>query len=139
MEESDWYDGDWFRQDTEPIYGLAFVSLQNYINGSIYDLTGEASNKLFYYKITPNLHGFENTAIELIIALANYSKHKDEKPLHLGTQKALTNFGLKYDDVYDSPVFDGLEKLDKDYNLFTILKTVADWRETMWLNSETED
>ena len=37
VNEIDWYDGDWFMEESEPIYGLTFIAFQNYINGSIKD------------------------------------------------------------------------------------------------------
>jgi len=35
--EIDWYDGLWLLEESEPIFGLAFIAIQNYINSSIYD------------------------------------------------------------------------------------------------------
>jgi hypothetical protein len=68
--ENDWYDGFWMREESEPIYGLAFIAFQNYINGSINDLFGKLDNKVQYYKLDKKLKDFERTQIELIIGLA---------------------------------------------------------------------
>ena len=37
MKELNWYDGGWFIEDVEMIYGLGFISMQNYVNKSIRD------------------------------------------------------------------------------------------------------
>jgi hypothetical protein len=45
IDEIHWYDGDWFKEESEPIYGLAFIALQNYING-LEDATMGLHNKI---------------------------------------------------------------------------------------------
>ncbi|WP_321282342.1 hypothetical protein [Marinifilum fragile] len=37
IDKIDWYDGLWFIEEAEPIYGLAFIAFQNYINSSVFD------------------------------------------------------------------------------------------------------
>ena len=51
--EIHWYDGDWFMEESEPIYGLAFIAFQNYINGSIKDFSDDLKAKETYYKLEP--------------------------------------------------------------------------------------
>jgi hypothetical protein len=136
--ENDWYDGFWMREESEPIYGLAFIAFQNYINGSINDLFGKLDNKVQYYKLDKKLKDFERTQIELIIGLANYYKHKDSK-LHNGTVEILNSFNLDInsDNIIDnSPIFEGLEILNKAWNLFEIQKIVTDYRKNL-LNVKT--
>jgi hypothetical protein len=138
IQDNLWYDGDWFRQDAEPIYGLAFIALQNYINSSIKDFSGNTSDKIKYYKTEPDLDDFNKTSIELIIGLANYSKHKDDDGnLHSGTKEILECFGLNVDkdsELDESPILNGLNILSDKWDLFVVLKTVTTWRENLWLN-----
>ena len=79
VDEIHWYDGDWLREETEPIYGLTFIALQNYIIGSIADIEGNTKNKHNYYKKDKVVPGYACTTIELITALANYSKHLEKE------------------------------------------------------------
>lgn len=132
-DETDWYDGLWFLEDSEPIYGLAFIAFQNYINGSIKDLYESTNDKTCYYKINPKLKSFEKSDIELIIGLANYIKHKDDNKLHKGTQDILDCFNLKStDDIKKSPIFEGLSVLNEKWELFEIYNIVTKWRERLF-------
>lgn len=134
-DKSDYYDGLWFYEETEPIYGLAFIAFQNYINGSVKDVYGISSKKVESYKIGEYISNSNKTNIELIIGLANYLKHKDDDgPLHKGTQEILECFNLNTDkeaDIDKSPIFEGLSILNKDWDLSLILKIVTDWREKL--------
>jgi hypothetical protein len=81
-----WYDGLFLLEDIEPIYGLAFIALQNYINSSIYDFDNSLNRKLELYKKDFKVKNSSKSKIELIICLANYFKHRDDyKELHKGT------------------------------------------------------
>ncbi len=133
VEERGWYDGLWFLEDTEPIYGLAFIAFQNYINGSIKDFYESTHSKAIYYDIIPKLPTFDKTAIELIIGLANYIKHKEDGKLHGGTQAILDEFKITRigDDIKESPIFSGLTLLSKEWDLFEITKTVTTWRKIL--------
>jgi len=141
IEEIPWYDGDWFREESEPIYGLLFVAFQNYIIGSIKDFTGSTSEKEKYYRIGENWRHYPKTSIELIIGLANYSKHKDDDSLfHKGTRHVLESFQLDInEDPYNdnSPIFKGLEILSDKWDMFEILEIVIYWREKLWASNET--
>lgn len=135
--EIHWYDGDWLMEETDPIYGLAFIALQNYINGSISDLKGDTTQKNSFYKKAPIIAGTNRTNIELIIALANYAKHKDEGDPHPGTSAVLDTFNFKYKDLIyleEGPIFRGLTILNQNYDLFKVLKEVLHWREQLWIS-----
>jgi hypothetical protein len=139
IDEIHWYDGDWLMEETEPIYGLAFIALQNYIIGSIADIEGDTKNKHSYYKRDKTIPGYAFTTIELITALANYSKHADEKTLYPGTTDILDGFNLNYKDVHyldEAAIFQGLSILNKDHNVFKIKDYVTDWRESLWLSKD---
>ena len=74
--------------------------------------------------------------IELIIGLANYFKHRDDKrDLNKGTSDILTDFGFKYFesvDVLDSPIFKGLEILSIEWKITELIEIVQEWRENIW-------
>lgn len=96
--EISWYDGIFFLEDSESIYGLAFIAFQNYINACIKDFSNSTRDKIQYYQLESSFKEFNRSSIELVIALANYSKHKDDDgDLHKGTMEILTDFGLSID------------------------------------------
>jgi len=140
IDEIHWYDGDWFMEESEPIYGLAFIALQNYINGSIKDFKGNLNNKQELYRIENNESKYPKSKIELIVGLANYSKHKDEAIPHKGTKELLDCFELNYENVRyldKSAIFQGLTILSNDWDLLKIKAIVTKWRELLW-NQEIE-
>ncbi len=133
IDDIHWYEGDWFMEESEPIYGLAFIAFQNYIIGSIGDIEGSTKTKLSYYKKDKVIPDYSNTTIELIITLANYAKHRDEG-LYKSTKLVLNAFQLKYENIIyldEAAIFQGLNLLDKDWDLFKIKKYVTDWRESL--------
>lgn len=132
-EEVGWYDGLWYREDSEPIYGLALIAFQNYIVGSVNDLHGTTLNKINFYRLEPNLNDFEQSSIQLIVSLANYSKHKDEGELRNPTKSILESFNLNaLGEIDNSPIFDGLSLLDDNWNLFKVCNIVIDWRKKIF-------
>ncbi|WP_243347412.1 hypothetical protein [Parabacteroides sp. FAFU027] len=87
LNEFNWYDGDFFREETELIYGVALLSLQNYINKCCVDFLEAKflgyTKKHEYYDLGSMPIVNEINQIRLIIALANYFKHShDEGSLH---------------------------------------------------------
>jgi hypothetical protein len=133
LDKFTWYDGVWFREEAEPIYGLAFVAFQIYINGTIKDLANSSANKYEYYRLHPNFENYSRSKVELIIALANYCKHRDDDgPLRPGTHELLDSYGLnasKEADIIDSsPIFDGLTLLSENWDLSEIISILKDWR-----------
>ncbi|HXD94696.1 MAG TPA: hypothetical protein VNX01_15930, partial [Bacteroidia bacterium] len=135
MKEYPYYDWGWFRDDSEAIYGLAFIAFQNYINSTIKDLTTSTVNKAKYYNLDSNFKNYEKSDIELIIGLANYSKHKDDDgELHKGTFEILKSFNLevsKDNDLPSPPIFEGVAILSENGNLLEILSRVITWREKL--------
>jgi hypothetical protein len=142
IDEIHWYDGDWFMEESEPIYALAFIAFQNYINGSIKDFKGDLKSKQELYGIEYEQSKYSESKIELIIGLANYSKHKDERVLHRGTKEILDCFGLNYQNITyldNSPVFQGLTVLNENWDLIKIKAIVIEWRKILWNIEITKD
>ena len=98
--ENDWYDGFWLLEESEPIYGLAFIAIQNYINSSIYDKFESLENQYMIYKRDDKIENSGRTKIELIVSIANYFKHRDHpSDLKGNTAKILTDLNLMSDTV----------------------------------------
>jgi hypothetical protein len=131
-----WYDGGFFVEDVEPIMGLAYVAYQNYIISSIYDRFGNIADRNTHYKKGSKIIYDKRTEIELIIALANYYKHRDdEKHLHSGTKSVLNDLNLEYIEITEPenlPILKGTDILSPSWDLNVITKKVTDWRETIW-------
>jgi len=136
LEEFEWYDCFCLIKESEPIYGLVFISFQNYINSSIYDRFSSLNEKNKKYKLGKILNNYQRTDIELIIGLANYFKHRDDNnKFHKGTIQILNDFNFRYDeniDTIDSPIFKGLSLFSETWELAEILKVVQNWRDKIW-------
>ena len=136
-QEIDWYDGGMLLEETEPIFGLALIAFQNYINGSVYDYPDSGYDKIQLYAFDGVTIHQEKTPINLIIGLANYYKHKDDEQPHKGTREILEYFSLGYSkelNLEDSPIFKGLTILSPKWDLSEILRYVEQWREKLWVN-----
>lgn len=139
MDQIEWYDGGWFVEEIEPILGLTYIAYQNYINSSIYDKFENLDNKLTLYKNGSKLINRKRTEIELIIAVANYYKHRDDSgTLHKGISNVLKDLELEYINIIEPeklPVIKGIDLLSDSWNLKDITKKVTDWRESLWANT----
>jgi hypothetical protein len=136
IDQINWYDGLWFMEESEPIYGLAFIAFQNYINSSIYDRFESLEKQYLKYKIGEEIKRTGRTDIELIISIANYFKHRDHPNNLMGeTLKVMRDFNLKFDkdiDITDSPIFKGLEIFSVNRKLELIIQVTEKWREKLW-------
>ena len=126
-----------FYEEIEPIYGTAFIVLQNYVNSSIYDKFNTLKKKEQKYKKGKKIKSSGRTSIELIIGLANYFKHRDDnRDFNIGTSDILNDFDLEHSDnsLYDldSPIFIGLDILSIDWKLNDLIEIVQKWRESLW-------
>lgn len=140
LEQIDWYDGIWFLEEVEPIVGLSFIALQNYINSSIYDRFETLENQYKKYKLGKLVTDSKRTEIELIIGIANYFKHRDdENDLRKGTSTILLDCGLKINkdiDITESPIIKGLELLTNEWGLSHLITIVENWREDLWIEKK---
>ncbi len=139
VDAKDYYDGLWLLEESEPIFGLAFVAVQNYINSSIYDRFENLDDKSERYKLGEIINDFARTDIELIISIANYFKHRDDaKDLHRNTTKTLQDFNFQFDkdiNLENSPIIKGLEIFSKDLKFGSVIHSVKNWREKLWEDS----
>lgn len=135
------YSETFYLEEVEPIYGMAFIALQNYINSSIFDLFESLNKKNEIYKQDKKILSYERTRIELIIGLANYLKHRDEdNSFNKGTLNLLKDFKLNYDDEFSegiSPIFEGYNLLTEDFKMSELIDIVKEWRENMWISNES--
>ncbi|ADQ78775.1 hypothetical protein Palpr_0619 [Paludibacter propionicigenes WB4] len=139
-----------YADDTEHLVGTVFIVLQNYINSSISDLYPDLLKLSDKYSIDKKVNNSQTTRIELIIAIANYYKHRDSpSKLRSNTIKPLNDLKIAYKEIYDeqneiyshivgscSPVFEGLSLLSELWDFNDLINIVSDWRENMWLNEE---
>lgn len=137
LDELEWYDGLWLLEESEPICGLAFIAMQNYINSSIYDRFESMEKQYLAYKMGNKISGTERTDIELIISIANYFKHRDHpNDLSGETSRILADFHLhSYQgaDISNSPIFKGLEIFSENWEFKEYVKAVEIWRAKLWL------
>src|SRR5690554_4984317 len=95
---------DIYEDDTEHLIGTVFIILQNYINSSISDLYPKLSKLHLKYPLDKKINkSSKTTRIELIIALANYYKHRDLPiELHKYTIQPLENLKLDFKEICNS-------------------------------------
>ena len=103
LRQADYFDGTFAQEQAETVFGIAFVSAQTYITGTISDML-EIGGDITLSKKEMLAYGSpyvgELSKIELINAIANYYKHHEEWPnWNLEGQKkrtiiALNNCGI---------------------------------------------
>ncbi|MDP2887556.1 MAG: hypothetical protein Q8P34_01155 [Bacteroidota bacterium] len=153
MDEESWYDVGFYWDDTDLIYGVMFVSLQNYINQCCYDfldanLFGCKGKYEYYSKNSAVIEGSNVTQIQLIIDLTNYFEHRDDPPQKDRNQNKKNdedkrrerfwqiglNYPMKetYERFEDRLLIDGLEKLSENMEISVLLQIAKDWRKDLW-------
>lgn len=148
---SDW--DNFYADDTEHLVGTVFILLQNYINSSISDLYPGLTRLHSKYSLDKKVQGnSKTTRIELIIAIANYYKHRDlPSELHKYTINPLEDLKIDYKRFYDiendkffheigggSPVFIGFSLLSQLWSFNELVYIVEEWRKNLWLTEETK-
>jgi len=137
------YYADFYFDETELIYGVILLSLQNYINKSCADFLEvellQCKEAFQLYAKGSKAVICEVTQIQLIIALANYFKHKEGKaklkkhtiePLR---KADLLKFSEKVDsECEDTLIIEGLFLLIKDIrDVSGLLQIVKEWRKNI--------
>jgi len=139
IEASDWYSNEMYVTELELLLGMIFISLQNYINGTIMDWFPRLKDQHLKYNIGKKE---EKNRIELIIALANYYKHKDSSGnLYPNTMKALEYYNLSTDkdaDIVNSPILKGFELLSENWKIDNLVDIVKLWRKELWCFDEAK-
>jgi hypothetical protein len=125
-----WYDGIFLNEDCEETLGFVFVACQTFIVGTIADSSENRTNGDLSFKdkerAMKNAPQFKNarTKIELINAVANYYKHKDEgKPLG-ETKKILEAYNLLSEDF---PINEAFSILTENHKIETIADYLCGW------------
>ena len=143
-----WYWDTIYADDMEHHVGTVFIVLQNYINSSISDLFPDLSKLYTKYSIDKKVNNSKTTRIELIIAIANYYKHRDlPNELQSQTIKPLNDLKIEFKEIFEdgkffhkrgssSPVFEGLSLLSESWEFNDLINIVSEWRENMWLIEE---
>ena len=114
------------------------MCLQNYINSSIFDKDETLKFKTKRYKLGRKINNLQYNNIQLVVALGNYFKHRDDdQRLHQGTLKIVESFAsLENTDISDSPILVGFKILAEDWKLDTVLVGVKTWRAKLWADQE---
>lgn len=137
-ENSDWYDGIFLNEDCQETLGFVFVACQTYIVGTIADTTNMNEPGLNYKKkekikarAMRNAPQFINsrTKIELINAVANYYKHRDEGDPSGHTKDILDEYYLLEEDF---PINEAFAIITKDYKIETLSSYLFNWSNHMF-------
>jgi hypothetical protein len=134
----EWFDGLWQLEHSESLFGIAFVSAQTYIFGTVQDInkirrgSGKPSlDKTKYYADETKPFLSETSRIMLINSIANYYKHHDEWevwPVNL-TTKTLADVGIT--DHTEFPCYKAATTLwgEKEcQKLGNLLRIISEWR-----------
>jgi len=139
-----------YADDIEHLVGTVFIILQNYINSSISDLFPDLSKLYSKYSFDKKINNSQTTRIELIIAVANYYKHRDlPTKLEKYTEKPFIDLKIKFiEENFGpptkitgacSPVFNGFGMLSESWDFNDLISIVSEWRENMWLKEEVDN
>ena len=134
---------DFALEQAEGLCGIAFVTAQTYITGTIADVKRLALADTKFKKdqllkeFNDNLPGLTPTKLEFCDAMANYFKHHEEWQRWAGAgqkQKTVTMLqaaGLNEADNY--PCVKAIHILlpENEWNLMPLLKLLSSWRESI--------
>jgi hypothetical protein len=136
-----WYDGDFLLEDREETLGFVFVACQVFITGCIADSLGRIDKPAISpdvkARIMKNAPQFkrQRTKIELINAVANYYKHKDEGETSGSTKKILDGYNLLNKDF---PINEALTLITVDDKLETLKEYLLNWRDHLFNTLESK-
>ena len=142
-DENEWYDAYWAQEQTESIFGIAYVTAQTYITGAISDvskITGHnAKHKKFEWLSTSCkelLNGI--STISFINAMANYYKHYEEwdrweaTGINKNTIETLLAFGIN--EETDFPCWEAAKILSGEkfpFNISFLGEILIGWRKEL--------
>jgi len=126
-----WYDETFLFEDQEETLGFAFVACQVFISGCIADSLGRTDKTAISQddkaRIMKNDLQFkgQRTKIELINAVANYYKHKDEGEPSGSTKKILDAYQLL---TKEFPINEAFTLITENEELQTLSEYLLNWR-----------
>jgi len=137
----EYYDGLFAKEQIETILGIAFVTAQTYIMGTISDIrsTNKGNNQKKKSKIISSGTAYvvnKITQIELVDSIANYYKHNDEwdhwkiNKHNKVTIEKLMKCGISSETEF--PCYETAKMLwpEKEINeLSNLIKVLKNWRE----------
>jgi hypothetical protein len=144
-EQSDesYFDVDMALEEANALLGIAFVTAQTYITGTVADINKitKAGTKLKKDQLLKNHNGYlvglGVTKLEFCDAMANYFKHQDEWPdwsasgHHQRTVSVLQNAGINQKDEYICVKAMEILLQIKEYDLTPLLQLLSTWRKSV--------
>jgi hypothetical protein len=148
LEESEQSDAPYFEVEialdqVDALLGIAFVTAQTYITGTVSDLNlgPEIVRKSRKEQLLKNycdyLPGLTLTKLELVDAMANYFKHHDEWPdwsasgPHQRTVTVLRSVGIDENDHCLCVEAANILLQHEDWNLTELLQLLSTWRKAV--------
>ena len=142
-DENEWYDAYWAQEQTESIFGIAYVTAQTYIAGTISDLSKITGKKISEKRIEwmstscgELLDGV--STIFFLNTMANYYKHYEEwaEWKAIGSSKntieTLAKFGIN--EETDFPCWEAAKIVsytDMPSNVTFLSKILTSWRKEL--------
>ena len=146
LEEADEESFDYYFDQAENMFGIAFVMAQTYITGTISDVNEIANEETKVNKdellkeYQDNVDGLEITKVELCDAIANYFKHHDEwenwspTARNRKTISILNTVGINRTDAYPCDKAANLMWPNNAEDLEPLLELLTEWREVVISN-----
>jgi hypothetical protein len=139
-EEMPWFDGLWQLEHAESIFGIAFITAQTYILGTVEDInsirksSGKSEiSKINYYDDDKFPLPGGISRILLINAIANYYKHHDEwGKTWKKNLTTLTLYDVGIDESTEFPCYEVAAMLPNGKateDLENLLTIISEWRE----------
>jgi hypothetical protein len=138
-----YFDVNMALEEANALLGIAFVTAQTYITGTVSDINKITKSGIKLKKDqllknhSDNLPGLGVTKLEFCDAMANYFKHQDEWPdwsatgHHQKTVSVLQNAGINQNDEYICVKAMELLLQIKEYDLNPLLQLLSTWRQSV--------
>lgn len=137
-ENNEWYDGLFLNEDCQETLGFVFVACQTFIVGVVADSTNINEPELtFKEKDKIKSQAMKNapqfrkarTKVELINALANYYKHRDEGEVMGETKRILESYKLLEEEFLINEAF---HMITEDNKIETLANFLFSWSNHMF-------